>query len=1690
MGRKVSLSALLVLGLTFAGSSWADEVFDAWGFVQNRDFFSQLPYEHIDPLSGNLLLTFTDLVLPGNAGFDLRIQRTYNSKIYRSFSTSGDQLDEDSPAGVGWTMHLGRVLNPEALGAGPVIEMPDGRRQRGYTHVDGSGQFITKEYWVYDANSMPPVLKLPNGVTYSFGHLATLPGLGKVRYVTEISDPFGNRIDVEYGTSSNAPPEGLSRVTQWLSGSVKRVVTFTYDNATRRSVRTLQYSSGGTARTWTYSHTTATFAGVQYGLLTKVTPPVGPSWEYRYNTNKSPRFELTRLTTPNGGQVDYSYDTIEFFRPGTSTVVRSRAMVRRVTSGRDVQSGTWDFDYAQGSSRNKTISTSSCSKITYTFLGIGSGSPQLSAWQVGLLESKTLSEGSLALEEEELEWVRSVAISSEDESVGFYNDSEIYIPLMEKRTVTRRAERYATTNSYRTTDFNDFGRPWKIVESGDLTRTTTRVFQYGFGPYIVDRVASESVKVAGDKTFTMSRAFDLGDGFMKSETVYGIKTTFTPDSFGNLARIKNANNNTTQFSYSQGVLRNTTTPEYTITRSINSDGTVASETQRGLTTRFEYDRLFRTTEIDPPAGNNIVTAYDNQNGSFRRVKRGSSVFTTELDGLGRVSGTSNSVQVKTHADWDACGRRVYQSYPFTGNISIGTAFEYDALGRLKKKTNTGPNTTMTYSYSGSNGIDVTIEDEEGRTTVQDWSAFGDPRDARLVKLTDANGAGWQYVYNTLGSQTLLNPPGSVPNRSWTFNSKNQLVQETHPESGTLTYSYRAAGNLESRTDAAFGRTRYHYDGNERLILIDRPGGYGDIAMDYDDSDNRTLLDNGDARSTFTYDGANRLERRDDVIGGETFVTRYGYDGNDNLERIDYPSAQVVQYSYDNENRITLVHDGNATFAADFEYHASGGVTSYRAGNDVTHNFTYDDRYRVEDVYDNGGVLDLRYTYDDVGNVTDIVDGRPGMNQSYRYDQLDRLTTANGFWGNGSFTYDRLGNMKTRTIDGLQSTHSYNVSKQRLTSSSNPAESFSYDANGNLIGDDAGVYTYTPENMLERATVGGTVTDYGYDGDNLRKLKSSDGKAQFFLHGAGNLLLSEFEIGCEGDLQSVRDYVYAGARMIASVNNKLSSPTPVGPADRISSTTPTLKWSTVPGATSYTLVVENTTDGTTPINLSGIADTSYTPTSALLPYKNYQWRVKSGDGANQSCFSDNTHFEIFTALLSVSVPSHGTTVYSPFSVSGWAIDRAASTGTGVDAVHVWAFPSGADGNFSVGTFLGTATLGIERPGVGAAFGEQFTPSGYRLNVNTPLPPGGYTLRVYARSSATGTFNNSLTVDITVAPALSAPLMVIDLPQPGASVSVPFALAGWAIDQAASTGTGVDEVHVWAFPPSGDGIFLGAATLGVVRPGVGAVYGEQFTPSGYQLNVTTPLPPGGYTLRAYARSTVTDTFNNSRTVDITVAPALSAPLMVIDLPQPGASVSVPFVLAGWATDQAASTGTGVDGVAVGAVYGEQFTPSGYQLNVTTPLPPGSYTLRVYARSSVTGTFNNSQSVDITALPPSAPLMVIDLPQPGAAVSVPFLLAGWAFDLAASTGTGVDAVHAWAFPPGGDGNFSVGIFLGAATLGVVRPGVGAVYGEQFTPSGYQLNVITPLLQGGYTLRVYARSTVTGTFNHSRAVDITVTP
>ena len=240
-------------------------------------------------------------------------------------------------------------------------------------------------------------------------------------------------------------------------------------------------------------------------------------------------------------------------------------------------------------------------------------------------------------------------------------------------------------------------------------------------------------------------------------------------------------------------------------------------------------------------------------------------------------------------------------------------------------------------------------------------------------------------------------------------------------------------------------------------------------------------------------------------------------------------------------------------------------------------------------------------------------------------------------------------------------------------------------------------------------------------------------------------------------------------------------------------------------------------------------------------------------------------------MSLDSPNSGATLEAgqPLTIWGWALDRGATGGGGIDAVHVWAFPL-AGGVLGEGTWLGAATLGIARPDVGNAYGSQFAASGFHLSV-APKLIGAYRTAAYARSTVTGTFSQVRVADVVFT---ASPVMALD--SPGSGVTLPpgraLTIGGWALDRGATGGSGIDAVHVWAFPLTegvlGPGVFLGAATLGISRPDVGSAHGGQYANSGFHLSVA-PMLSGRYLIAAYARSTVTGTFSQFRWADVTFA-----------------------------------------------------------------------------------------------------------------------------------------------------------------------------------------------------------------------------
>jgi hypothetical protein len=112
------------------------------------------------------------------------------------------------------------------------------------------------------------------------------------------------------------------------------------------------------------------------------------------------------------------------------------------------------------------------------------------------------------------------------------------------------------------------------------------------------------------------------------------------------------------------------------------------------------------------------------------------------------------------------------------------------------------------------------------------------------------------------------------------------------------------------------------------------------------------------------------------------------------------------------------------------------------------------------------------------------------------------------------------------------------------------------------------------------------------------------------------------------------------------------------------------------------------------------------------------------------------------------------------------------------------------------------------------------------------------------------------------------IVIDTPTRQQDVGQPFVLAGWGIDLDDAVGTGIDTLHVWAYPlAGGEPIFVGAAAYGGTRPDVAALHGSRFKPSGYSLTVQ-GLPPGNYDLAVFGWSTAAGGFAPAKTVRVTV------------------------------------------------------------------------------------------------------------------------------------------------------------------------------------------------------------------------------
>ncbi|MBI4683442.1 MAG: RHS repeat-associated core domain-containing protein, partial [Nitrospirae bacterium] len=458
---------------------------------------------------------------------------------------------------------------------------------------------------------------------------------------------------------------------------------------------------------------------------------------------------------------------------------------------------------------------------------------------------------------------------------------------------------------------------------------------------------------------------------------------------------------------------------------------------------------------------------------------------------------------------------------------------------------------LTYT---TNGQLSSITQAKGTAVEMRTDMIYDPATHELTEINKSSNTVASFTYDNVGRvRTSTDDKGLL--LTYDYDNLDQITKITYPDSRVDTFNYAACcpHMIDSITDRAGLTTIRIYDSLKRLTEVQAPG--GTIKYEYDINGNRTKLIDADGKATsFQYDLDNKLVKKIyadgnfeqyeyDLAGLPTKITNsrgiekiYSYNANHNLVSINYSDTTpditltydaydlpdtmtdgigVYDYGYDNLNRLASIDGPWVDDTISFQYNDLGHVKSMspQNGQAITYNYDYDSGYadldigRLKEIQ--AGTNIYTYGYPGVNPLVQSLTRTNGSLTEYLYnDPLKRLTEINNkdsvqqIINKHAFTYNNLDVIDTETIEtGTQldsftaglTIYNYNNLNQ-LLSSTNPSQTFLYDADGNMTqGYTPDGYvmamTYDAENRLTAAeyTDSSTVvhrTEYYYSGDGL------------------------------------------------------------------------------------------------------------------------------------------------------------------------------------------------------------------------------------------------------------------------------------------------------------------------------------------------------------------------------------------------------------------------------------------------------------------------------------------------------------------------------------------------------------------------------------------------------------------------------
>ncbi len=378
----------------------------------------------------------------------------------------------------------------------------------------------------------------------------------------------------------------------------------------------------------------------------------------------------------------------------------------------------------------------------------------------------------------------------------------------------------------------------------------------------------------------------------------------------------------------------------------------------------------------------------------------------ELDIPGHVTAHTYDALSRRKSATDRAGKTSSWTYDANGNAVTFTDARhnltrtaYDTMNRPTVVTGALGFAVSTTAYDAGGRVSSRM-DGENRVTAYTYDAL-----SRLKSELAPSGATTAYSVDADGNRTAANYGGGGGGRtqSWSYDSEGRVLTARSGNLPDTTYTYDAAGNLASFTDAAGSTT------SMKFTLLNKPwrqqlADGSARAFEYDADGN--LKAETDANGRVTQHDYDALSRRTATTlpagaGDDVSTIDYAYDRNGNLRSTTEHASSVpntdktIAYGYDNLDRPVTKTDGDGNISTAV-YDETGNRTDLTTANRTTH-YDFDGLNRVHAVT-HGGSQVASYSWNRASQPTGITRAN-GTGTVYGYDGAGRLTSLGHDLGN-------------------------------------------------------------------------------------------------------------------------------------------------------------------------------------------------------------------------------------------------------------------------------------------------------------------------------------------------------------------------------------------------------------------------------------------------------------------------------------------------------------------------------------------------------------------------------------------------------------------------------------------------------------------------------------------------------------------